>query len=34
LIDACKPYGHSFPQVAGYSTEEQNRARQIWQQLQ
>lgn len=34
LIDACKPYGSSFPQVAGYSTEEQNRARQIWQQLQ
>lgn len=30
LIDACKPYGAAFPQVAGYSVEEQARARQIW----
>lgn len=30
LIDACRPYGRSFPEVAGYSSTERRRARAIW----
>lgn len=31
LIDACRPYGKPFPRVAGFSSEEKDRARAIWQ---
>ena len=30
LIDACRPYGRPFPEVAGFSREERERAKELW----
>ncbi len=30
LIDACRPYGRPFPEVAGFSAQETERAKQLW----